>query len=728
MSFFDKTIFTTLICLCSLIVFGQEHKDTMKVFLEDIELKSYKNQLKNIERLPAVHGMMILSGKKTEKIDMKGIHAHIAERNARQIFSRIPGAFVYDMDGSGNQLNISTRGLDPHRSWEFNLRQNGVMLNSDIYGYPASHYNQPMESIAGIEMIRGAAGLQHGAQMGGMINFLTKTAPEDKAFEWESINSIGSFGLLSTYQAVGGTIGKLSYYAYYHNRRSEGYRDVARSNSDAQFVQLQYRFAPNFSITSEVARSIYTYQIPGPLTDEQFSQNPRQATRFRNFYSPEIFIPSITIDWAIHENIKLQWKSSKVLGDRNSIEFVGFADRQDIILPQTGTFGSRAVNIDNFSSNYHELRLLNQYHIFGISGAVAGGIMIVDNHLKRRQLGQGSTGLDFDLSIEGDFGRDISFETGNMAFFIENMVEINSRFSITPGFRYERGLSEMNGVLRNFPDIFNTDIVHDFPLFGVSSEYKISENTILRGSWSQAYRPVILADITPNDTLVRVDPNLLNAKGFNADINISTKIGSKFSADLSFFMMEVNNRIGSQLIEDQSVNYLFRTNLGATRTQGMELYLNYQNYISKHTIFSVFTALSLFDGRYTSGNIVVNGENQSIVGNRIESVPDHILRVGLNMQYKSLSGVLLFSSVGETFADPVNTIIPTPNGAVGLVPSYYLFDLNLRYDFSPSFNIRAGINNLLNRSYFTKRPVIYPGPGVWPSDGRSFFMTFAYLY
>lgn len=28
------------------------------------------------------------------------------------------------------------------------------------------------------------------------------------------------------------------------------------------------------------------------------------------------------------------------------------------------------------------------------------------------------------------------------------------------------------------------------------------------------------------------------------------------------------------------------------------------------------------------------------------------------------------------------------------------------------------INNAANKHYFTKRPTFYPGPGIWPSDGR----------
>ncbi len=81
---------------------------------------------------------------------------------------------IYDMDGSGNQINVAIRGLDPHRSWEFNIRQNGLITNSDMYGYPASHYSMPLEAVQSVEIINGTAALQYGAQFGGMINYTLK--------------------------------------------------------------------------------------------------------------------------------------------------------------------------------------------------------------------------------------------------------------------------------------------------------------------------------------------------------------------------------------------------------------------------------------------------------------------------------------------------------------------------------------------------------------------------
>lgn len=80
------------------------------------------------------------------------------------------------MDESGNQVNFATRGLDTHKGWEFNIRKDGVITNSDMDGYPASHYSMPLESIDHIELVRGTGSLQYGAQLGGMLNYVTKEA------------------------------------------------------------------------------------------------------------------------------------------------------------------------------------------------------------------------------------------------------------------------------------------------------------------------------------------------------------------------------------------------------------------------------------------------------------------------------------------------------------------------------------------------------------------------
>jgi Fe(3+) dicitrate transport protein len=81
------------------------------------------------------------------------------------------------------------------------------------------------------------------------------------------------------------------------------------------------------------------------------------------------------------------------------------------------------------------------------------------------------------------------------------------------------------------------------------------------------------------------------------------------------------------------------------------------------------------------------------------------------------------SYVSETFSDANNTATPAANGNNGLIPSYSVTDLTATYKFSKGLNIKAGINNVFDERYFTRRAGGYPGPGALPGDGRTFFVS-----
>jgi Fe(3+) dicitrate transport protein len=81
--------------------------------LDEVTIQGEKEV--NVERLPDIEGTRIWSGKKNEPLTIKNLDANIAEKTARQVFAKVPGVFVYDMDGTGNQINIARRGLDPDR-------------------------------------------------------------------------------------------------------------------------------------------------------------------------------------------------------------------------------------------------------------------------------------------------------------------------------------------------------------------------------------------------------------------------------------------------------------------------------------------------------------------------------------------------------------------------------------------------------------------------------------
>ena len=718
-------IYSLLLCV-PIGVFAQQpviEQDTITQVkqLDSITLIAYLNQ--NILRqLPEIQGTFIFSGKKTEVINLTQIPADITNKSGRQVFAKIPGIFVYDMDGSGNQINIAARGLDPHRGWEFNLRKDGIITNSDMYGYPASHYSMPLESIERVELVRGTGSLQYGAQFGGMLNYVSKQGDTTKSFSFENITTLGSFNLLSTYNAIGGKKGKFKYYAYMQKKSRDGYRKNEHTSSEAQAIVLTYQPTANFSVRAEWARSKYIYRIPGPLTDSMFYADPRQATRARNYFSPDIHIPSVTINWQVATATSLQFISSAVLGKRNSVLFDKPTNIKDTINAATMQYNNRQVDVDQFNSYTSEVRFLHQYKLADKVNSIAAGVQYMNNNLHRTQLGKGTSGSDFDLTlVMPGWGRDVQLKTKNVALFAENKFQLTNKFSVNIGARVESGKTDLSGTINYYPEnAIPVSIKHNFPLLGTSFLYKLAKNMELYGGWSESYHPMLFKDLIPASLYEKVDPNIKDAKGYNAELGFR---GSwKFLRwDFNGFLLKYNDRFGTLAETDNTgAFYTYRTNIGNSFTSGIELFMQADWVIGNSIGLSVFTSTAFTHARYTDAIVRSGTKNINIRGNKVESAPDCITRNGATVRYKKVSFSALYSYTSATYADALNTVIPPKaTGATGLVPSYGLLDINASVRFSKNLELKVNLSNVTNKQYFTKRPTFYPGPGVWSSDGRN---------
>jgi Fe(3+) dicitrate transport protein len=723
--YMNRLLFISIFLLIVATAFGQTRTDTIKTReLKAVTVEGSRIS-QDIQRLEPIQGTYIYAGKKTEVIDMTQKNVAMTEKYGRQIFAKIPGVFVYDMDGTGNQVNISTRGLDPHRGWEFNNRKDGILTNSDMYGYPASHYNIPMEAVERIELVRGTGSLQYGAQFGGMLNYISKQPDTLKKFTFESINTIGSYGLVSTYNGASGKIGKFRYSAWINGKWITGYRDNSDAKYGAEAISLFYDATKNLHFKLEWTHSNYITHLAGALTDSMFHADPKMSTRARNYYNPNIHIPSLTIDWNITSSTKFRLTTSAVIGARNSVLFDKPTIIADAIVTTTLQYNNRQVDIDHFNSYTTELRLLQSYKLLKQTSTLTAGVQYMNNNLHRQQQGNGTTGTDFDLSlVTAGWGRDLHYKTNNIALFAENRWLFTKRFSINTGVRMEIGETNMTGIIRYYSDTaLPNKIKHTFPLFGVSTQYDITDDINIYAGWSQGYRPVIFKDIIPASVYEVSNKNLKDAYGYNAELGFRG-IWKFLKWDATGFYLQYNNRLGTLAQTDTTGNLIiFRTNIGNSRTAGLEFFLQGDFSLGKKASLSLFTSTSFMDARYHDATLKSGRENVSVSGNKVESVPSWITRNGFTIKYSVVSFSALYSYTSESFADALNIVTPSASGATGLVPSFQLLDLNLAIRLTEQIKLQVNANNILDEHYFTKRPQFYPGPGIWPSDGRTFSGT-----
>ncbi|MEI9806434.1 MAG: TonB-dependent receptor [Bacteroidota bacterium] len=346
------------------------------------------------------------------------------------------------------------------------------------------------------------------------------------------------------------------------------------------------------------------YRIPGPLTDSQFEADPKQATRSRNYFSPDIHVPSVTLNWQIAAQTRVQVVTSAVLGKRNSVLFDKPTNTRDTINAATLQYNNRQVDIDRFNSYTTELRLLQEYSLGDQTSTLAAGVQYMHNDLHRTQLGKGTTGSDYDLTlVEPGWGRDVHLKTKNIALFVENKFQLTKALSVNAGARAEAGKTDMSGTITYYPDNdIPVSMKHEFPLFGVNISYKPTDNMEWYAGWSQAYHPMLFKDLIPGSLFEKVDPNIKDAKGYNAEFGWR---GSwKFLRwDINGFLLEYKNRFGTLAETDNLGNfYTYRTNIGNSLTKGAEIFIQADWYLSNRVGLSVFTSTALLNARYKKGN------------------------------------------------------------------------------------------------------------------------------
>ncbi|MEZ4925796.1 MAG: TonB-dependent receptor [Saprospiraceae bacterium] len=708
-------------------------KQTFTLFPNNTELKGIdivsRRSFQTMSFLPAVEGTEIMAGKKTKLINLQRQDVNLAENLPRQVFAKAPGAMIWEMDGTGNQVGLAMRGLIPHRSWELHVQQNGNTTNSDLFGYPESHYNPPMEAVGEIKMVSGSGALQYGPQFGGLLDYEIKKPDTSKTISFETQQTVGSFGLFGSFNAIGGKVGKLTYYGYYNFRRSEGWRDNSDYHFQAWHGSLKYDFSNSMYLSAELSHMDYVNHFAAGLTDSLFEADARFSNRPRNYFNPTIYVPALHYSWKISPNTELNARASGIFGERNSVQFITLPTTNDTINHTTNDYNPRQVDRDTYNSYSSEVRLRQQYDFLKQKSHFSAGIRYGNSRTIRKQKGKGTTSIEFDLSLIEPYRIDLVFETNNYALFAENLFQLSKKLSFTPGFRYEMIDSEMSGELKDIPSVrLPFTIKRNFPLFGAGLEYAFSNTVTAYANFTQNFRPILHSDLIPPTDLDQIDPDLKDAKGNNAEIGIRGTLKNILQFDINYFRLQYDNRIGTIIVEDPGNTYFFHTNVGDMVNQGAECYVEFFPFnigqsSSGKLNFSIFSSTAYNSAEYTRGTVRVSGENRDVSGNKVENVPQWISRNGLNYRYRNFSGTLQLSYVSDNYSDALNTE-STATGVNGVVPAYLLTDLNFSYRFMQRYNVRLSINNLTDERYYTRRATGYPGPGILPSDGRSVVVSF----
>ncbi len=696
--------------------------------LNTVEIEGEKKTESDADFLHDVHGTAIYAGKKSEVINVENEVANKATSNPRQIYNHIAGLNIWESDGYGLQLGIGGRGLDPNRTTNFNTRQNGYDMSADNLGYPDAYYSPPAELLDKIEIVRGAASLQYGTQFGGMINFVLKQAKEEEKPELVFRNTIGSFGFWNTTAMVSEHKDKVSYLIFTQKKEANGWRPYSDFEQYTNHFNIQYRATPKLTLSMEYTFMNYLAHQPGGLTDKQFENDPRQANRRRNWFQINWNMPAVIVDYRFSNDTYLNSKTFGLVASRNAVGNLTPISRID------DESQNRNLIIGQYKNIGNETRLLHKYYLGKkVRSNLLVGTRIFKGNTKSIQ-GEANNALsaNFDLLNNEPLESNYDNPSLNFALFTENIFRLTERFSLVPGIRYEYINTVSDGFYYDpitdlagnvIADAGGTEYIQrtrNIILLGLGATYRTKNNLEVYTNVSQNYKGINFSNLRIQNDNQLIDPTLQDEKGLSTDIGIR-KSSAVIKLDVSAFYVRYFDRIGNLDTMENRIFKRLRTNVDDANIFGIEsmVEVDFAKLISdssKHSV-TAFINAAWIEASY------VGSKTKVIAGNRLEFVPQWNIKTGVKYGYKGFKVAFQTAYVSDQYTDATNGEVGfSPSYTTGKIPAYLVMDLSLSYTIK-QYQIETGINNLANHMYFTRRAVAYPGPGIIPSDGRSFYVT-----
>ena len=711
--------------------------------LSEVVIQKERAKLSNVNKLRDIEGTAIYAGKKTEVVAVSKLTANKSINNARQIFAQVVGLTINEGSEGGLQLSIGGRGLNPNRTSNFNTRQNDYDISADVLGYPESYYTTPTEALEEIQIVRGAASLQYGTQFGGLVNFKIKS-PSKKEFEVSTRNTLGSHNLFTNFTSLSGTKGKFSYYTFYNYKQGDGFRENSAFNSKNFFANLNYQFNSKTSIHFDYTHFDYLAQQAGGLTDFMFNQDPLQSNRTRNWFGVDWNLYALRFKHKVSEKADF---SLQLFGLDASRKAVGYRSNRVSNSDIDGTV--RDLIVGDFINWGAEARFLQKHNFLGNNNAFLIGAKYYQAKNSGLQ-GPGSSGSDANFNLATDefplypSQSDYQYPNLNLSVFGENIFRVSDKFSITPGFRFESIRTQAIGSYRKINldlagnPILDETIYEDnikdrnFILFGIGLSYKPTNRLEWYGNISQNYRSVTFNDIRTVSPSQVIADNITDEKGYTSDIGLRGQIDNKVTFDASIFGLYYNEKIGEYETRNPNGSAAvvrFRDNIGTAVTYGFEAMIDWS--ISKtffaendQFVWSIFTNSAITDSKYLKSNA------PNIEGNKVEFVPLLNLKTGTSIGYKNFMSSIQIGYVSSQFTDANNSITDNNDNTYGIfgeIPSYYVADFSASYKWK-MFKLEAGVTNFTDNKYFTRRATGYPGPGIIPSETRTFYTTLEFKF
>ncbi len=661
----------------------------------------------------------------------------ISPASGNEILRTIAGVHVVEEEGAGLRANIGIRGLDPDKSRNVLILEDGIPVALAPYGEPEMYFTPNIDRMNGIEVMKGNSSILFGPQtIGGVINYITAEPPAESSTD-VSFNG-GQLGYFNSRFTHGNTLNRNGYLLDFTRKQANNFGPTQFRLHDLN-TKLQTDLSPvskldfKLSIYDEISNSTYV-GLTQPMFDAGGMDNLRIAPDDQ--LSVRRYAASLNHKYQLSDGLQLNttafaytttrnWKRQDFTYSSSSSDLTGlmfgFANEKDGAIYLRNSTGQRN---RQFEVAGIEPRIAYRYSIAGKTAFMDAGMrMLYERAFEQRVNGTIAGALSGDL-------RNDEIRTGHaFSSYIQNKFMINEKLSFTAGLRSELIGYERKIVRLNFIDTLlmaQSSVFEIIPGTGVN--YNINDNLGLFAGIHRGFAPPRTKDAISNDGK---DLQLDAEKSWNTEAGMRGNFNS-IQLEFTAFYMDFSNQVipVSESSGGAGAGYI---NGGETVHSGVELsfILPFSNVLAKQWNFNLMGNATYVKAEFSGNRYVLYKKSLNpdlddlyinVKGNRTPYSPAITLSGSLQIESPWGAGLRLTANyVGSQYTDVLNTadihewiikdeqdpdytyIQATANGRIGKLDAYMITNLNIWYDYKGGITFHVSIKNLTNERYIASR-------------------------
>ncbi|MDX1906225.1 MAG: TonB-dependent receptor [Bacteroidia bacterium] len=643
----------------------------------------------------------------------------LAPVSGNEALRRVPGVHVVDEEGAGLRVNIGLRGLDPDRSRNVLILEDGVPVALNPYGEPEMYYTPSIDRMSGVEVLKGSGQILYGPQtIGGVINYVTADPPQEATAQVRLQGGQG--GYLTGLASYGNTFGQAGIQVNYLRRQADnlGPTDFTLNDLSGKLKLVLGEKAVlslKLGVYDEQSNSTYIgltqpmYEAGGldyvrlaPFDRLAVRRYSLSATHAYHF-SPRLVLRTTAFGYTTTRN----WRRQDFSGSATASNQTGVV-WGDPAIPGGAIYMRNSTGNRNrqFEVAGVESRLTWTYQLGQMSGELTAG----GRYLYERAYEQRINGTKPDAG-SGSLVEDEIRTGAALSAFVQQKLELTPNLVLTAGLRAERYAYERDILRRMYgASVRDTSVVATSEVAalipGLGLNYNITRSVSLFGGVHRGFAPPRIKDAISNQG----EPYQLNAEqSLNYELGTRALLTQGLYLEVTGFVMDFANQI-IPVSESSGGQGSGLVNGGRTMHRGVEAaavlalgeMLGWQIKLDFDLNATLQQAFFSGDRFQTSGSEQIN-----LNGNRTPYAPQTLLSGALALELPSGLALRLTSTyVGDQYTDPLNTVLPSADGQTGRLAAYGLLDGTLQYTVTrlKTTFLLSGKNLTDARYISTRRP------------------------